>query len=167
MEFRALVDSGADLVQVDEPAILNFPEDWHSFTIALGLLVAERDHVRKAGREAKLALCVNLGDAGPLYEKLVQLPVDALLLDFAGSSGLAETVAAAGSPVPLGLGMVDGRSAELEDVTAIARQVERLLPRLGGQQAFLGPSCGLESLPRGRAYAKLELLQKIRAAVGA
>jgi len=166
-EFRALVDSGADMVQVDEPAILNFPEDWHSFTIALGLLAAERDQARKAGREVDLALCVNLGDAGPLYEKLVHLPVDALLLDFASSSGLAETVAAAGSPVALGLGVVDGRNPQLEDAAAVARQVERLLPRLGGQQAFLGPSCGLETLPHDRAYAKLELLQEIRGAVAA
>lgn len=165
LEFRALVDSGADLIQVDEPAILSFPDDWHAFSMALGLLLAARDQARKAGREAKLALCVNFGDAEPLYEKLIRLPVDALLLDFVSSSGLAEKVAAAGSPVPLGLGVVNGGSAKLEDPAAIARQVEPILPKLGGQQAFLGPSCGLEALPPDSAYAKLELLQKVRQAI--
>jgi 5-methyltetrahydropteroyltriglutamate--homocysteine methyltransferase len=104
-----------------------------------------------------------LGDAEAIYEKLIALPMDALLLDFVASPRLAAKVAAIGSPVPLGLGAVDGRNVELEDATTVARQVEPVLAKLNGAQAFLGPSCGLESLPRDRAYAKLELLGQIRA----
>jgi methionine synthase II (cobalamin-independent) len=55
--------------------------------------------------------------------------------------------------------------AQLEDVASLARQVERLLPKIEGGRAYLVPSCGLEHLPHDRAYAKLELLGKIRAAV--
>ena len=165
-EFRALIDAGADLVQVDEPAILRFPDDWSLFLTALRPLLDARDAARKAGREAKLALCVNLGDAAPLYERFIQLPVDALLLDFISSATLADCVAAAGSPVPLGLGVVDGANPQIEDAAAIARQVERMLPKLTSGQVFLGPSCGLENLPRDRAYAKLELLAAIRRSLG-
>jgi 5-methyltetrahydropteroyltriglutamate--homocysteine methyltransferase len=162
-ELRALLDAGAALIQVDEPAIARFPEDCGVLAAALGPLLEARDAARKSGREVRLALCVNLGDAEPFYEKLIQLPVDALLLDFAASPRLAVKVAAVGSPVPLGLGVVDGRRVEMEDTTAVARQVEPVLAKLNGAQAFLGPSCGLESLPRDRAYAKLELLGQIRA----
>jgi 5-methyltetrahydropteroyltriglutamate--homocysteine methyltransferase len=162
-EVRALLDAGATLIQVDEPAIAQFPGDCAMLAAALGPLVEARDAARKAGRQARLALCVSLGDAEPIYEKLIALPVDALLLDFAASPRLAAKAAALGSPVALGLGVVDGRSAELEDAAEVARQVEPILAKLNGAQAFLGPSCGLEGLPRERAYAKLELLSQIRA----
>jgi len=164
-EVRALMDAGAALIQVDEPAIAQFPEDCGVLAAALGPLVEARDAARKAGREVRLALCVHLGDAEAIYEKLIALPVDALLLDFAAGPRLAAKVAAIGSPVPLGLGVVEGRNAELEDAAAVARQVEPVLTKLNGAQAFLGPSCGLEGLPRDRAYAKLELLGRIRAAL--
>jgi 5-methyltetrahydropteroyltriglutamate--homocysteine methyltransferase len=162
-EVRALLDAGAALVQVDEPAIAWFPEDCGLLASALGPLLEARDAARKAGREVRLALCIHCGDAEAIYEKLAALPVDALLLDFVASPRLAEKVAAVGSPVPLGLGVVDGRNPQLEDAAAVARQVAPMLARLNGAQAYLGPSCGLESLPRDRAYAKLELLGQIRA----
>ncbi len=165
-EVAALLEAGATLVQVNEPAIAYCPQDLLLLAEALGPLVAARDAARKAGRPAQLALCVALGDAEPIYEGLAQLPVDALLLDFAASPRLAEKVAAAGSPVALGLGVVDGQRAELEDATTVARLVEALLGKLSGTQAYLGPSCGLEGLPRERAYGKLLLLAQVRAALG-
>lgn len=165
-EVRALIETGAVLIQVDEPAIGHFPADSAVLAAALAPLLEARDAGRQAGREVRLALCVHLGDAEAVYEKLAALPVDALLLDFAASPRLAEKVVATGSPVPLGLGVVDGRKAELEDAAAVARLVERILAGLNGAQAFLGPSCGLEGLPRDRAYAKLELLSQVRAMLG-
>jgi methionine synthase II (cobalamin-independent) len=65
----------------------------------------------------------------------------------------------------LGLGLVDSRNTRLEDPEVIARQVEGLLPKIEGGRAYLGASSGLEYLPRDRAYAKLELLDKVRAAL--
>ena len=71
-----------------------------------------------------------------------------------------------GDGVVTGFGLVDGRNTKLEDPAGVARQIERMAPKLG-QRAYLAPSCGLEYLPRDRAYAKLELLEKIRQAVAA
>ncbi len=164
-EFRALVDTGADLIQVDEPAILQHPEHWAVFAGAVAKLAGARDEARKAGRKARLALSVYFGDPAPLYEKLVQLPVDVLALDFSSSASLPETVAASGSSVPLGLGVVNGLDPQMEDPSAVARQIAPMLPRIGSQPAYLGPSCGLEMLPRDRAFAKLQLLGDIRKAL--
>lgn len=164
-EFLALIAVGADLVQVDEPALAQHPEDFAIFASALRPLLDARDQARKSGREARLALCVNLGDAAPIYEQLAQLPVDALLLDFAASATLAATVASAGSPIPLGLGVVDGGDSHIEEPEIIARRMEPVLGQLSADCAFLGPSCGLENLPRATAYAKLESLGRIRAAL--
>ncbi|MGH9793469.1 MAG: hypothetical protein ACRD5G_01735 [Candidatus Acidiferrales bacterium] len=163
-ELLALIGAGASLVQVDEPALASHPEDFSIFAAALRPLLEARDQARKSGREARLALCANLGDTQPIYEQLAQLPVDALLLDFTASATLAATVASAGSPIPLGLGVVAGGDSHIEEPEIIARRMEPILGKLSVDYAFLGPSCGLENLPRATAYAKLESLSRIRAA---
>jgi 5-methyltetrahydropteroyltriglutamate--homocysteine methyltransferase len=165
-EIHALADAGAEHVQVDEPAILKYPEDWQVFVRGLDHLLRSRDHLKQKSKRLEIGLCVYFHDAAPLYEKLAALPVDVLSLDFTYNPKLVDLVAAAGSPKPLGLGLVDGRNTHLEDVLPVARQVEKILPKIAGDCAFLGPSSGLEYLPRDRAQAKLELLGKVRAAIG-
>jgi 5-methyltetrahydropteroyltriglutamate--homocysteine methyltransferase len=164
-EIGALADAGAQILQIDEPSILRNPGDWDLFTQALGRLVAARDDARKRGRKIDLVLYVYFHDCAPLYGKLIRLPVDGLGLDFSYNPRLADLVAEAGSPIPLALGLVDGRNTKLERPAEVAAVVTRLLPRIAGERAWLGPSCGLEYLPRDRAQAKLALLKEIRSAV--
>ena len=68
---------------------------------------------------------------------------------------LADRIAEAGAPRTLVLGVVDGRNTKLEARDALLRLLDRVLPGLRGPVG-LGPSCGLELLPRDRARAKLE-----------
>ncbi|HEV2387165.1 MAG TPA: hypothetical protein VGS20_07905 [Candidatus Acidoferrales bacterium] len=164
-EVGALADAGAAEVQIDEPSILLFPGDWPLFAQAMGQLLRARDEARRRRHTIDLILQVYFHDCAPLYEKLIGLPVDGVGLDFIYNPRLADLVAQAGSPVPLGLGVVDGRNTKLERPEDVARQVARMLPRIARARAWLGPSCGLEYLPRDRARAKLELLGKIRAAL--
>ncbi len=164
-EIGALADAGAEIVQVDEPSILLHAEDWAIFTASLAPLAIARDAARKRGHKLDLILHVYFHDCVPLYENLAGLPVDGLGLDFSYNPKLGDAVASLGSPVPLALGLVDGRNTKLESPAEVARETTRLLPRIAGQRAWLGPSCGLEYLPRDRARAKLELLGKIRSAV--
>jgi 5-methyltetrahydropteroyltriglutamate--homocysteine methyltransferase len=166
-EIQALAETGSDFIQVDEPAILRHPADWEIFARALDLLVKARQQAARVGRRPHLGLHVYFGDPAPLYNRFLRLPLDVLGLDFTGNPKLVEQVAHMGAPFPLGLGLVDGRSAEMEDAATLARIVERILPRVGGARAYLGPSCGLDALPQDRAYAKLELLARVRSAVHA
>jgi len=163
-EIGALAEAGAEFVQVDEPAIIKYPQDWEIFVHAFQPLSDAKQLAAKTGRRLTLELCVYFHDPAPLYEKLAQLPVDVLGLDFTYNPKLVDVVATSGSPVPLHFGLVDGRNTKLEEPGAAARQMERMLPRISGGRAYLGPSCGLEYLPRDRAYAKLELLEKVRKA---
>jgi 5-methyltetrahydropteroyltriglutamate--homocysteine methyltransferase len=162
-EFEPLSQAGAELIQIDEPAAIKYPNDWAIFEASLAPLVQAHHKIRKSGRKVELALYVYFHDCAPLYEKLLALPVDIVGLDFTYSPKLVDLVASAGSPKWLGLGVIDGRNTKLEDPARIARQVERMLPRIKDQRAFLGPSCGLEYLPREGAVAKLKLLSKVRA----
>jgi 5-methyltetrahydropteroyltriglutamate--homocysteine methyltransferase len=164
-EIVELAQIGASLIQIDEPAIIKYPQDWQIFEKAVTKLIAARDKSAAEGSRPQLALYVYFHDPAPLYEKLIAVPVDIIGLDFTYNPKLIDLVASAGSPKPLGLGLVDGRNTKLEDAGEIARQIDRLLPKIQGGRAYLNPSCGLEYLPRDRAFAKLELLAKIRAAL--
>jgi 5-methyltetrahydropteroyltriglutamate--homocysteine methyltransferase len=164
-EIVALAEIGTDLIQIDEPAIVKYPQDWKIFEQAIAPLFVAREKAAADGRRPELALYVYFHDCAPLYESLVALPFDIVGLDFTYNPKLVDLIASAGSPKPLGLGLIDGRNTKLENPADVARQLERLLPKIHGGRAYLGASCGLEYLTRDRAYSKLELLPKIRAAI--
>jgi len=154
-ELDALAQAGAEVIQLDEPAILRRPADFPVLERALMMLAKHK------GR-AQFALSVYFGDPQPLYQRLQKLPVDILGLDFTYNPKLADHVVTVGSDKPLALGLVDARNTRLEDPDTLAKQVERILMRVGGV-CHLSPSCGLEYLPRDRAFAKLKLLSQVRA----
>jgi 5-methyltetrahydropteroyltriglutamate--homocysteine methyltransferase len=162
-EIEALSQCGAEMIQIDEPAILRNPGDWSIFTRALEPLLQARDKAKKTNRRLELALYVYFDDCAPLYEKLLELPVDIIGFDFVSSPKLGEMIASSGSPKPLALGLLDGRNQQMENTADIARQVQRLFPRIQGGRAYLGPSCGLEYLSSEAALAKFSLLPKILA----
>ena len=156
LEVEALAKSGAEVIQIDEHAILKQQADLHVLERALAGLAASKG-------KAKLALHLSFGNPQPLYDRLQALPVDILSLDFTYNPKFVDFVAAAGSGKPLGLGLVDARNTRLEDAGTVARQAERILSRLEASACYLLPSCGLEYLPRDRARSKLKLLAQVRA----
>jgi 5-methyltetrahydropteroyltriglutamate--homocysteine methyltransferase len=160
-EVDALAQSGAHLIQIDEPAILAHPDDWPIFASAIAVLAASRDKIKNAGRKLDLALYTYFGDAAPLYPKFATLPVDVLGFDFTSSPTLLETIASAGSSKSLALGFVDGCRSQIESSTEVAKHIDRLIPKIAGDQVFLGTSCGLEYLPADMAFAKLALLTAV------
>jgi 5-methyltetrahydropteroyltriglutamate--homocysteine methyltransferase len=157
-EMEALAAAGADLIQLDEPAILKHPADFPILQRAVEFLA------RHKGR-ARLALYLYFGDPAPLYERLQKLPIDVLGLDFTYNPKLVTKIVMTGSTKALGLGLMDGRNTKLEEAAEVAQQIERILPRVRAEVCYLNPSCGLEYLPRDRALAKLERMAAIRAGV--
>jgi len=154
-EVEALSKAGAELIQIDEPAILKQPAHLPVLERALAALAARKG-------KAQLALHLSFGDPQPLYDRLQKLPVDVLSLDFTYNPKFIEHVASAGSDKLLGLGLVDARNTRLEDAASVAKLTERILSRAKGDACYLTTSCGLEFLPRDRARAKLKLLAQIR-----
>ena len=154
-EVSALAAAGAEVIQVEEPAILKNPKD-------LPLLHKALTPLSQARGSAQLALYTYFGDATTVYEALHELPVQILGLDFIYAPGLPEKIATLGSEKSLGLGVIDGRNTRMETVEQVHRILERILPRVRGEVVYLNPSCGLEYLPREKAVAKLRLLKEIR-----
>lgn len=153
-EVRDLAQAKAQLIQVDEPAILAHPEDLQLLHQVLAALARQRG-------TARLALHISFGDVTALYRDLQTLPVDVLSLDFTYSPKLPGLIADLGSSKPLALGLIDARNTKLETEERVFPILDSVLPRLTGP-AYLTPSCGLEFLPRERARAKLLTLRRLR-----
>ena len=154
-EIEALAVAGATVIQVDEPALLKHRGDFPLFARSVAALAAGKNH-------AQLAFSFHFGAAAPLYESLQTLPVDILGFDFTYSPQLVDIIAAQGSDKTLALGLVDGRNTRLEDPAVVARQLEKIRRKLASNSVYLGPSCGLEHLPRDRAQLKLRHLTAIK-----
>jgi 5-methyltetrahydropteroyltriglutamate--homocysteine methyltransferase len=71
-------------------------------------------------------------------------------------------VARDGSDKALGLGMIDGRNTRVETKEEAFKFLNRVLPKLKGDVCYLNPSCGLEYLPRDKAYRKLANMAKLK-----
>jgi 5-methyltetrahydropteroyltriglutamate--homocysteine methyltransferase len=152
-EVADLARAGATLIQIDEPYLLQHPED-------LGVVQRNFTVLAAARGGARLACYTYFGDALPLYDDLQHLPVDVLGLDFTYSPKLALRIAEAGSAKALGLGLIDGRNTKLETPEALFPVLDQVSGQLG-ETAYLNPSCGLEFLPRERARAKLEGMARL------
>ncbi len=154
-EVAALAGAGARLIQIDEPALLQYPRDARMAAEAFARIAAHK------GR-AELALALYFGDAAPLYKTLLAWPVDVLLLDFTYSPDLPLVVAGEACGRQIGFGLLDGRNTRLEDRTLVLRQLEAMLRKCQAPRAYLTTSCGLEYLPRARARAKLQHLGALK-----
>lgn len=149
-EIDALSKAGADLIQIDEPAILKSPKDFQMLEHAIEKIADE-----KSG--ARLLVHTYFGDAAPLYRKLVKLPVEVLGFDFTYSPKLPGTIGRLGCQKELGLGLIDGRNTRLESEREVLDVLKKILPNIGSKRVYLSSSCGLgEYLPREIAFKKLQ-----------
>jgi len=154
-EVAALAAAGAKVIQIEEPALLRYVDDFSRFEQSLTALAMSKD-------SAQLALAFYFGDPVPIYDHLQTLPVDLLGFDFTYNPDLVDRIASNGTARTLALGLVDGRNTRLENAAAVARQLEKLARGADLKRAYLSPSCGLEFLPRDRARQKLKHLAVIR-----
>jgi 5-methyltetrahydropteroyltriglutamate--homocysteine methyltransferase len=154
-EVHELAETGAELIQVEEPAILRYPNDFEILNEALQKIA------RMKGR-AHLALYTYFGDAAPLYEKFLKLPVDVLGFDFTYSASLPDVITRLGCDKHLGLGIIDGRNTRIERTEEVLPLLKYVLSSVQSTRVYLTPSCGLgDYLPREVAFRKLQKLVEI------
>jgi 5-methyltetrahydropteroyltriglutamate--homocysteine methyltransferase len=144
-EVLALEAAGAQWVQIDEPAILRFPQDIGVFQEAIRILVQ--------GVKSQVVLQTFFGDITPLWSALTSLPIVWLGVDLTtypvAWKALDEWQGG------LCLGIVDARNTRAEDWKSLRVKIERLLQAYGHERLMLSPSASLEFLPRERAEEKL------------
>ena len=157
-EAFELQAAGARYIQIDEPALLDAPED-------LGLARRAIGAITERLGDAQTILATYFGDAKRLGSELFELPVDIFGLDFVAGPENDQLVSSLPSGKGLQAGVVDARNTKLEDADELARTIERLAA--SDAALYVSPSCGLEFLPREKARAKLERLTEAVRKVGA
>jgi 5-methyltetrahydropteroyltriglutamate--homocysteine methyltransferase len=147
-ELLALEAAGAEMIQVDEPAILCSPQDGGLFSEAIRALVQDV--------KASIVLQTYFADATLVWPTLTALPVAWLGIDLAITRSTWKTLD--NWQGGLCLGVADARNTRAEDWKAIRPNIEELLATFEDECLMLSPSASLEFLPRERAEEKLKAM---------
>lgn len=155
-EISLLRQDGADVIQIDEPALPRFPDDFH-------LAAAGIRKCASSASPARFILAMYFAPLASIYDYVRTLPVDALNLDFTyDGKKLFETLLNRPAGPAIGFGLVDGRNTRMEPIDPLLKILRRWIDRNSPELLYVTPSCGLEYLPRTFAFDKLKLIQKIK-----
>jgi 5-methyltetrahydropteroyltriglutamate--homocysteine methyltransferase len=161
-ECRALVDAGADFIQIDEPH--------HGMYAGAVPQVATGVNAAVEGVEAKIAVHVCFGnlygrpfsavrDYRHLFPTLADIRASQLVLEFA-NRGMDDLVDLGAWPPDkeLGAGVIDVKAFRAETADDVAARIRRLLRHVPAEKLWLNPDCGFWETPRWVCRRKLHAL---------
>lgn len=156
-EVRALIDAGATIIQVDEPALTTKTKRLP------GDLQAIYDSIVGFQDSAYLVLHLCYSDMGALDRALpdiLQLPFHQIHMEMANRGyGLLELIKKHGfGDKDIGLGVVDVHNDRIETVEEIMAGVRRAREMFLPRQIWLTPDCGLKERSEAVALAKLGVM---------
>lgn len=158
-ELKALVDAGADFIQLDEPSYAVHPDAPAHFVELFNRTV---DGV---GARIGLHLCfgnfvgrpVAHRTYGPLFPHILEVKADELAMEFANREMAEIEVTArieeAGKTVAAGL--VDVKNYFIESPEIVAQRIRAALEHVGPENLVVTPDCGLSQTARWAAREKL------------
>lgn len=158
-ELRALVEAGAEFIQIDEPSYAVHPDDPQAFVQLFNDTLE--------GVDARIGLHLCFGNFvgrpvahrtyEPLFPYILDTEADELAMEFANRElaelELIEQVAEADKTVAAGL--VDVKNYYVEPPELIAERVQAALKYISPEQLVITPDCGLSQTARWAARAKL------------
>ena len=160
-ELRALVEAGADFIQLDEPSFAVIPGSIRDWVDLYNACIE--------GVDAKHALHVCFGNLTSrprgkrsyawMFPDLLDAKADQLVFEFANremsESNLWEEF---GIEKELGAGVVDIKSFYVETPEDVAERIREILKYVPVEKLYVSPDCGFFQLPRWISYLKLEAL---------
>ena len=149
-ELRALVETGADFIQLDEPSFAIMPGavgDWVDLYNAC-----------VEGIKAKLAFHICFGNVASrprgkrsytwMFPPLLDVKADQLVFEYANremhESDLWKEFAV---EKELGAGVVDVKSFYLETPEDVAERIRNTLESVSPEKLYINPDCGFSQLP--------------------
>ena len=159
-EAFELEAAGAKYIQIDEPALLDQPEDLDLARECTYIITSEL-------KAAETTLATYFGDAKRLGPELFNFSVDGFGFDLIAGPENAVVIKELPSEKKLQAGIVDARNTRLEAEDELERFIIELGEIVGTECLSVSPSAGLEFLPREKARAKLERLAKAAKKVNA
>jgi 5-methyltetrahydropteroyltriglutamate--homocysteine methyltransferase len=159
-EAFELEAAGASVIQIDEPALLNAPEDLELAKEAIYLIT-------DGLKSAETILATYFGDAKRLGPELYDIRVNGYGFDLISGPENFQLIKELPAEKKIQAGIVDARNTKLEDTESLVREIEELSRIVGEKCLRVSPSAGLEFLPREKARMKLERLAAAAKKVGA
>jgi len=161
-ELRALVDAGADFIQIDEP----------NFVILGGAAkrLTEIFNAAVEGVRAKLALHVCFGNLHgrpfatargyrALFPHLLDARCDQFVFEYANRE-MAELELFKEYPPnrEVGVGVIDVKAYQVESAAEVARRIRSALECVPPDRLWITPDCGFWETPRHVAVGKLKAM---------
>jgi 5-methyltetrahydropteroyltriglutamate--homocysteine methyltransferase len=147
-EVEALVDAGAKIIQVDEPAISTRIDELDFAREAMQLVTA--------GINAYFICHICYGNFLPVYRHLLSLDVDNLDLETSmKTDGLEAYLRNNSFDKDISYGVFDVHNHKIESVPELEDNIRRALSMFDKEQIWIGPDCGLKTRSVEEAAAKL------------
>jgi len=147
-EVEALVEAGAKIIQVDEPALSVRPEE-------LSIAIEAMDRVTR-DLPAYFITHACYGAFDEIYPAMLQMPVDNFDLEMSNSGlDLLELFRRHPFSKDISVGVVDVHSHVIEDTATVKQRIHQALSVLPKEQVWLDPDCGLKTRTVEEAIAKL------------
>jgi 5-methyltetrahydropteroyltriglutamate--homocysteine methyltransferase len=147
-EVEALVEAGAKIIQVDEPALSVRPEE-------LPIAIAAMDRVTR-GLPAYFITHACYGAFDQIYPEMLKMPVDNFDLEMSNSGlDLLELFRRHPFSKDISFGVVDVHSHVIEDAATVRQRIQQAFTVLPQEQVWVDPDCGLKTRTVEEAIAKL------------
>jgi len=173
-ELKALVEAGADYIQLDEPSFAIIPGELDEWVRLYNATVD--------GVDAKLALHVCFGNLSSrprgkrtyrwMFPALLETRSDQLVLEFSNREMKeSELWGEVGDGRELGAGVIDVKSFYVETPEDVAERIREMLRVVEPEKLYVSPDCGFFQLPRWITNLKLKAMvagtKLVRAELGA
>ncbi|MBI3933493.1 MAG: methionine synthase, partial [Acidobacteria bacterium] len=150
-EVMALLEAGAKIVQIDEPATSVRPEElpW----------VAEAMHVVVDGLQGYFVTHICYGAFQKIYPGMLDIPVDNFDLEMSNNQlSLLELFRNDRFTKDISFGVVDVHSHEIEGHAEVRDRLRRALEVLEPEQIWVDPDCGLKTRTVEEAVEKMRVV---------
>jgi len=157
-EVEALIQAGAKIIQVDEPATSVRPEE---LPVAI-----EAMHVVTDGLPAYFITHICYGAFELIYPGMLDLPVDNFDLELSNSGlDMLALFRKQRFTKDISFGVVDVHSHVIEDEALVERRLREALEVIPKEQVWVDPDCGLKTRTVEEAIAKMRALVKVAKAL--
>ncbi len=148
-EVADLAAAGATCFQLDEPLLCRQPQDFDLVAATAGRIF------QAAGAGATTILSTYFGELTAVADRLGRLPGTHLGLDLAAGPANLDLLDRLPEGKGVVLGLFDATTTIQEDATDVAARLAPFEGALARRDVIVGPSAGLELLPRDQAFDKL------------
>jgi 5-methyltetrahydropteroyltriglutamate--homocysteine methyltransferase len=157
-EVEALIQAGAKIVQIDEPAASVRPEE---LPVAIEAL-----HVVTDGLPAYFITHICYGAFEFIYPGMLDMPVDNFDLELSNSGlDMLELFKKHRFTKDISFGVVDVHSRVVEEQPVVERRLRQALEVLPKENIWVDPDCGLKTRTVEEAIAKMKTLVSVAKAM--